>query len=119
MQHQNFFSPPSEARWFPFSGRFGRRKGVAKRPPPLGAKPPPLGAKPPPLLWARLRSLVFWGRVVLNVGGFGRNLVGMVFGTSLRDYQADFVIRHQMPEVLAAEVKNMGVWAIFGDFKAI
>ena len=83
-----------------------------------GGEAPPLlgGVKPPPLLWARLRSLVFWGRVVLNVGGFGRNLVGMVFGTSPRDCQADFVIRHQGAELLNTKGEKMGVLAVFADF---
>ena len=81
-------------------------------PSPGGKAPPILGGRSlPPLLWARLRSLVFWGRVVLNVGGFGRNLVGMVFGTSPKDCQADFVIFRQGAEI--------GVLAIFVDFKAI
>ena len=40
----------------------------------------------------------------------------MVFGTSLRDHEADFVIRQQGAELLAAEDENMGVLAVFGDF---
>ena len=43
----------------------------------------------------------------------------MVFGTSPKDCQADFAIRHQGIELLRAEGEKMGVLAIFGDFKAI
>ena len=85
----------------------------------MGAKPLQSwggGRSLPPLLWARLRSLVFWGRVVLNVGGFERNLVGMIYGTSPSDCQANFVIRHQGTELLSAKGEKMGVLAVFGDF---
>ena len=43
----------------------------------------------------------------------------MVFGTSPKDCQADFVIRHQGAELLSAEGEKMGVLAVFEDFKAI
>ena len=43
----------------------------------------------------------------------------MVFETSPKDCQADFVIRHQGAELLSAEGDKMGVLAIFGDFYAI
>ena len=63
--------------------------------------------------------MVFELKVALNVDRYGRNLVGMVFGTSPKDCQADFAICHQGTELLSAEGEKMGVLAVFGDSKAI
>ena len=46
-------------------------------------------------------------------------MVGMVFGTSPKDCQADFVIFRQGAELLSVKGEKIGVLAIFVDFKAI
>ena len=75
------------------------------------------GREATPHCWrARLRSLVFELKVALNVDRFGRNLVGMVFGISLKDCQADFAICHQGAELSSVEGEKMGVLAIFWGF---
>ena len=63
--------------------------------------------------------MVFELKVALNVDRYGRNLVGMVFGTSPKDCQADFVIFRQGAELLSVKGEKIGVLAIFVDFKAI
>ena len=75
------------------------------------------GRKATPHCWrARLRSLVFELKVALNVDRFRRNLAEMIFGTSPRDCQADFVICHQGAKLLNTKGEKMGVLAVFGDF---
>ena len=88
----------------------GRERGVAKRP---TAKRPFVGGGVP------LRSPVFNGKVIQDMGRFERNLAGMVFGPCPTARVGGFPIGVRMAELLSAEGEKMGVLAVFGDFKAI
>ena len=67
-----------------FQGRSGGREGSRSAPPGGRAKPPPQVAKRPFVCGGvPLRSWVFNRQFVLNVDGFGWNLAGMIFGSSL------------------------------------
>ena len=53
------------------------------------------------------------------MGGFERNLAGMVFGPCPTSRVGGFAIRVRMAELLSTEGEKIGVLAVFGDSKAI
>ena len=53
------------------------------------------------------------------MGGFERNLAGMVFGPCSTARVGGFSIGLRVAELLSAEGEKMGVLAVFGDSKAI
>ena len=63
-----------------------------------------------------LRSSVFAYEVVLNINGFGRNLVEIIFGPSPIGHVQGLAICHQGAELLSEESENLCVLAIFEGF---
>ena len=98
----------------------GRERGVAKRPPPCGGEAPTKVAKRPFVGGGvPLRSPVFNGKVIQNMGRFERNLAEMVFGPCPTARVGGFAICVRMAELLSTEGEKIAVLAVFGDSKAI
>ena len=102
--------------WFPFSGRF---RGEREAPHCGGEAPTKVANRPFVGGGVPLRSPVFNGKVIQNMGRFERNLAGMVFGPCPTSRVGGFAIRVRMAELLSTEGEKIGVLAVFGVSKAI